>query len=127
MDKIEEVLAELREEEKMLSTELAGVKHAIAVIERALAGGAKPALAPDPRPYVDMELYEAVALILAEAGEPKNSSEIADALRAGGFPSRAEKLNSTVLTMLKRTDRASAWGIRRIKSGNRMRWYVRED
>lgn len=127
MEKIEEVLAGLREEQKRLSTEIAGVERAIAVIERALTpeASASPAPERDPRPYVAMELYEAVALILAD-GEPKTSREIADALRAGGYPSKARNLTSTVLTMLKRTENASAFGIRQVDKGHRTRWSVRK-
>jgi hypothetical protein len=114
MEKVAEVLAGLRNEEARLRVELAGVQRAIGALQEVL-GIAPPAqpqpaavTAPTPAavpalpkpeppgPYATHSLYEAVALYLAEAGEPRTAREIADALQAGGYPTQSRDFTATV-------------------------------
>ena len=132
MDKISEVLAALREEQRRLAEELAGVERTIAVLEKAVSGessaaterGAGQAAATLAiGPYVTLGLYQATADYLSAAGTPKTTREIADALRAGGYPTSSQNFTSTVGTMLRRRESAGAYGIRRTQDGKR--WFVR--
>ena len=109
MDRVDEVLGTLREERKRLAAELARVDQAIASLEGAEASA---------RPYAMLSLYEAAAHYLAAAGEPKTSREIAAALRAGGFKTRATYFTAIVSTMLKRSS-AGDFGIRKTRDGKR--------
>jgi hypothetical protein len=112
MDRVDEVLAGLREEQQRLRAELARVEEAIASLEGTNAS----------QPYARLNVYEAVAHYLATAGEPKTTGEIADALRAGGFKTRSTRFANTIRTMLRRGAPHGS-GIRRTSDGNR--WYVR--
>ena len=121
MDKIGEMLAGLRKERERLTGELAEVDRAIAALEGrgtvSLQGG-------DQRigPYTGLTLFEAAAVYLAGAGEPKTTREIARALLEGGFVTRAKYFTGIVATMLTRQESAQASGIRRTK--NKKRWFV---
>jgi hypothetical protein len=117
MDRVDEVLASLREERERLTAELQRVERAIA----ALDGQSIQAIAA--RPYAMLNVYEAAAHFLAQAGEPKTTREIANALRAGGFRTRSERFTATVGTMLSRQKSASYFGIRR--TSDKKRWVVR--
>ena len=110
MDRVDEVLVSLREERERLQAELARVETAIASLE---------GNAPKAHAYSQMSLYEAVAHVLVMSDEPKTSREIADALRAGGFKSRARSLTHVVTTMLTRPT-VRGLGVERI-TGNRWR------
>jgi len=137
MQKVTEVLEGLRAERSRLLAEVAGVDRAIAALEEVLGirteppapapeepAHAEPEVAPAPPappapprpagPYAKAAgLYEAVAAYLREAGEPRTARQIADALRAGGYPTRANNFQSTVRTMLVRTESSHWYGIRR--------------
>jgi hypothetical protein len=133
MKKVAEVLEGLRDEERRLSVELSGVRRAIAALEEVIGiAPEQPALqptlaAPAPAvplgPYATGGFYEAAASYLAAAGEPQTARQIAEALRAGGYPTRATNFTATVRTMLHREFSASAYGIYPTeKSG---RWFAR--
>ncbi|HYK02071.1 MAG TPA: hypothetical protein VE974_09955 [Thermoanaerobaculia bacterium] len=141
MEKVAEVLAGLRDERKRLVVELSGVDRAIAALEEVLgiervpeertvtASAARaavepPAAAPQPEPgpYASPGLYAAVAAYLTDAGEPKTAREIAVALQAGGYPTRATNFTATVRTMLQRTLSSREYGIRATPTGGR--WFM---
>jgi hypothetical protein len=146
MDKVTEVLDGLRDEERRLSVELAGVRRAIAALEEVLgigvAGAVEPAEVtpaeqsalpseaeePEPveaaGPYATSGFYEAAATYLASAGGPRTAREIAEALQAGGYPTRATNFVATVRTMLHRKFSAEPFGIRVSETGGR--WFVSE-
>jgi hypothetical protein len=128
MKTVAEVLARLREEEGRLRAELDGVQRAIAALEEAL--GTAPAPQPEPQPepatpapYATSTLFQAVADYLAKAGEPRTARQIAEALRAGGYRTRARDFAATVRTMLQRDGIASELGIQRNETDGR--WFVR--
>ena len=140
MEKVAEVLAGLRDEEARLRVELAGVQRAIAALEEVLgiappaqpqpASVTAPTPVPEPAPpepepeppgpYATSSLYDAVALYLSDAGEPRTAREIAEALRAGGYPTRSLDLTATVRTMLQR--QPVDYGIHRTDEP-RLRWF----
>ncbi len=139
MDKLAEVLAGLRRERERLAGELVRVERAIGALEEVARehGGAAarlPMQAPAsasatpapaqaaPLPYARMHLYAAVAAYLALAGQPKTSREIAEALRAGGYPTTSANFREVVRTMLKRRESAREFGIRVMPDGRR--WFV---
>ncbi|HEX9981695.1 MAG TPA: hypothetical protein VGF69_00395 [Thermoanaerobaculia bacterium] len=76
---------------------------------------------PAPRgPYADYGgFYAAAANYLAQAGEPKTSAEVAEALRAGGYPTRAKNFKASVRTMLNRALDAESYGIYQVAGGGR--------
>jgi hypothetical protein len=139
MEKVAEVLAGLREERRRLVVELSGVDRAIAALEEVL--GIEPApeerlavttpapsvpeeqAAPAPGPYAMSGLYAAVAAYLTDAGEPKTAREIAEALQAGGYPTRAANFTATVRTMLQRPFSVAPYGIHASETGRH--WFVR--
>ncbi|HEY0140434.1 MAG TPA: hypothetical protein VGF48_06030 [Thermoanaerobaculia bacterium] len=144
MEKVTEVLAGLREERKRLVIELSGVDRAIAALEQVLGiappseestlvpisaatapqeAPPVPTPAPEPGPYAISGLYDAVATYLKDAGQPKTAREIAEALQAGGYRTRATDFPATVRTMLKRTFDAKPFGIEATQTGGR--WFVR--
>jgi len=117
MSKVAEVLQALQEERRHLSAELSRVERAIAAIEEAMGGertlvaprAAETAPAPPPPsppaekgPYSMLHFNEAAAQYLASVNEPKSAREIADALRAGGFPTKSKDFAASVRTMLNR-------------------------
>jgi len=142
MKRVAEVLEGLREEERRLSVELSGVRRAIAALEEVIGGGAAqgavlgriegsaqaqsglsapeagaPPLPDTPGPYAILSFYQAAAVYLAEAGEPRTPREIAAALLAGGYPTRAKDFTATVRTMLLRPLSAEEFGIFRNADG----------
>jgi hypothetical protein len=146
MKKVAEVLEGLREEERRLSVELSGVHRAIAALEEVM--GIAPAQAPEqtgaiaqehgeppppdpgasgpmdqPGPYATGGFYDSAAAYLRAAGEPRTAQEIAEALQAGGYPTRATNFRATVRTMLNRRLSAEAHGIYASETGGR--WFVR--
>jgi len=129
MRKVAEVLEGLRDEERRLSVELAGVRRAIAALEEVMGIVAAqvleraPAPMDPPGPYAASGFYEAAAAYLAAAGEPRTAQEIAEALQAGGYPTRATNFRASVRTMLQRRLSAEAHGIDAIENG---RWMVRD-
>ena len=146
MKKVAGVLEGLREEERRLSVELSGVRRAIAALEEVL--GVVPSQAPErtdagaheqgalppnlgasvpteqPGPYAAGGFYDSAAAYLTAAGEPRTAQEIAEALLAGGYPTRATNFRATVRTMLHRHFSANAHGIYATEDGGR--WYVRK-
>jgi hypothetical protein len=146
MKKVAEVLEGLRDEERRLSVELSGVRRAIAALEEVL--GIVPSQAPDwtdasaheqgalpsnpgasgpmeqPGPYAAGGFYDSAAAYLTAAGEPRTAQEIAEALLAGGYPTRATNFRATVRTMLHRRLSAQAHDIYATEDGGR--WYVRK-
>lgn len=133
MEKVAEVLAGLREEESRLRVELAGVQRAIAALEEVLGiaptaapvnASTPPAEPPAPGPYATGSLYEAVADYLVEIGEPRTARQIAEALLAGGYPTRARDFTATVRTMLQRELSTRQYGIRRDATDGR--WFANE-
>lgn len=146
MKKVAEVLDGLREEERRLSVELSGVRRAIAALEDVM--GTRPAQAPEgtdvtpparnappanagapapretPGPYATLGFYEAAVAYLVSAGEPRSARQIAEALQAGGYPTRATNFVATVRTMLNRTLSAKPYGIRQSETGSG--WIARE-
>jgi hypothetical protein len=138
MKKVAEVLDGLREEERRLSVELSGVRRAIGALEEVLGivperteGAAAeppldsgpPAPADEPGPYAIPGLYQAAEAYLRTVGEPRTSREIAEALQAGGYRTRARNFSATVRTTLRR-DSAKSYGIYPTKAGGR--WFVRD-
>jgi hypothetical protein len=145
MKKVAEVLEGLRDEERRLSVELSGVRRAIAALEEVL--GVVPAQVPartdaifqeqgalpptpgapaptiQPGPYATGGFYDAAAAYLTAAGEPKTAREIAEALQAGGYPTRARNFTATVRTMLHRSLSAEAHGIYMTEQSGR--WFIR--
>jgi len=146
MKKVAEVLEGLRDEERRLSVELSGVRRAIAALEEVM--GIVPAQVPErtaatdgeqsaqppnagapapmdpPGPYATSGFYEAAAAYLSSAGEPRSAREIAEALQAGGYPTRAKNFAATVRTMLHRKLSAEPYGIHVTENGGR--WFARE-
>ena len=131
MGKIDEVLAEMRRERERLTVELARVDRVIAALEERSApavAAVTPAAPPQPSwppgvgPYSLLDIYEATFHYLSTVDTPKNSSEIAAALRAGGFKTRSRNFVNTVRVMLRRTDGRST-GISVTSDGKR--WFVR--
>lgn len=141
MKKVAEVLEGLREEERRLSVELSGVRRAIAALEEVLGAPERaegtpheqnappvsagaPAPTVTPGPYATSGFYEAAAAYLSSAGEPRNAREIAEALQAGGYPTRAKNFTATVRTMLHRSFSARPFGIHATEAGGR--WFARD-
>jgi hypothetical protein len=142
MMRIDAVLAEMRQERERLLVELARAERVIAALEEAAAVAAQPeervaivlpsgttappvakaALPPGIGPYTLLDIYEATYQYLLTVDEPKNSTEIAAALRAGGFRTRSKNLVNTVRTLLRRKD-GRATGISVTKDGTR--WFVK--
>ncbi|HYI08183.1 MAG TPA: hypothetical protein VEK57_03845 [Thermoanaerobaculia bacterium] len=103
MGKIDELLAEMRQERERLLGELARAERVIAALEEAAVVAAQPeervaivlpggrtapavpkaALPPGIGPYTLLDIYEATSRYLSTVDTPKNSTEIAAALRAG--------------------------------------------
>jgi len=134
MDNVTAVLAELHEEHRRLSAELARVERVIDVIVelsggepqvRATAPNAPPRPVPAAAslPYVTLNLYEAVAAHLAEVNEPQTSRQIAEALVAGGYPTRSAYFGNVIGTMLRRKDSTRTYRISVTADGRR--WFVR--
>jgi hypothetical protein len=141
MDNVTTVLAELNDERRRLAAELARVERVIGVIEE--LSGAEPRLmvaapapdvvatkAPPPSvpavaslPYVTMNVYEAVAAHLAEVKEAQTSRQIADALVAGGYPTRSSYFCNALGTMLRRKDSTRQYRISVTPDGRH--WFVR--
>jgi hypothetical protein len=140
MKKVAEVLDGLRDEERRLSIELSGVRRAIAALEEVMGigleqgegtaqeqsrptpGAGPPAPIDPPGPYALDTFYEAAVAYLTAAGEPRTTREIAEALQAGGYPTRAANFMATVRTMLHRN--ARAYGIYPAETGGR--WFARD-
>ena len=126
MDKIGELLADLREEQIRLRLELGRVTRIIDALETAIGIAERPERdavaqpapppAPAPKPYAQLDVYEATAAYLATVSEPKTARQIADALRAGGFKTRSIDFPGTVRTMLRRQPTR---GIRQTSDGKR--------
>jgi hypothetical protein len=141
MDHVTDVLAELHDERRRLAAELARVERVIGVIEElsgteprllvsdpapnavALKAPTPSAPAPASLPYVTMNVYEAVAAHLAEVQEPQTSRQIADALVAGGYPTRSSYFCNALGTMLRRKDSTRQYRIS--VTGDGRRWFVR--
>ena len=143
MGKIEDVLAEMRRERARLAADLSRVDRVIAALEEGvtLVGdgetganvppgatattAARAAQASLPRgigPYTLLDVYEATAHYLSTVDTPKNSTEIAAALRAGGFKTRSRNFVNTIRVMLRRKDGRST-GISVTKDGKR--WFLK--
>ena len=130
MAKVDEVLTEMRRERERLADELARVDRVIDALEErgpatATTASAAPLQTSVPRgagPYALLDLYEATAHYLSTVDTPKTSTEIAAALRAGGFKTRSKNFVNTVRVMLRRGDGRST-GISVSKDGKR--WFVR--
>ena len=132
MGKIDAVLAEMRQERERLVAELARVERVIEALEQARAAGApivpargvaQVSLPGGVGPYSLLDIYEATAHYLSTVDTPKSSSEIAAALRAGGFKTRSRKFVNTVRVMLRRKDGRTT-GISVTKDGKR--WFVKQ-
>jgi hypothetical protein len=130
MGKVDEVLAEMQRERERLEAELARVDRVIAALEErgAVAVQMEERIAMEPSlprgvgPYSLLDIYEAAAHYLSTVDSPKNSTEIAAALRAGGFKTRSRNLVNTVRVMLRRKHGRST-GILVTSDGKR--WFVR--
>lgn len=133
MGKIDDVLAEMRQERDRLALELARAERVIAALEEAAAGAIvvrSSGTATEGRvnvpqgvgPYSLLDIYEATRHYLLTVDTPKNSTEIAAALRAGGFKTRSKSLVNTVRVMLRRKDGRTT-GISVTKDGTR--WFVK--
>ena len=141
MDNVTTVLAELHDERRRLLAELARVERVIGLIEElsgteprlmvtdpaadvvASKAPRPPAPAPASLPYVTMNVYEAVAAHLAEVKEPQTSRQIADALVAGGYPTRSSYFCNALGTMLRRKNSTRQYRISVTDDGRR--WFVR--
>jgi hypothetical protein len=109
MAKVAEILLELRKEQAHLKAELARVEKVIALLEQGMgaeAEGEEPARAAasptEEGPYSQLYFNEAAAEYLASANEPKSAREIAEALVAGGFPTKSANFQASARTMLHR-------------------------
>lgn len=134
MSKVADVLAELRLEQERLTAELARIGRAIEALEevanpsparsQSSDGNVSPAPpAPPVKPYAMLDLYSATRAYLRTVDTPQTSTQIANALRAGGFKTRSTRFNATVRTMLRRdTARLSGISITR----DHKRWFVRK-
>jgi hypothetical protein len=137
MARVDEVLAELRQERERLVAELARVDRVIAAVEEVGAVGPPDSAAtaapvpakvtqaawpPGVGPYSLLDIYEATRHYLSTSDRPKNWTEIAAALRAGGFKTRSRNLVNTVRGMLRRKDGRST-GISMTKDGKR--WFIK--
>lgn len=137
MGKIDDVLAEMRQERDRLALELARAERVIAALEEAGADAIVVRKSDTPTqppaeeranvpqgvgPYSLLDIYEATRHYLLTVGTPKNSTEIAAALRAGGFKTRSKSLVNTVRVMLRRKDGRTT-GISVTKDGTR--WFVK--
>lgn len=137
MSRVAEVLQSLREEQAHLRLELSRVERAIEALEEAMGPAAQvvrvapeapPAIPAAPviesgavqKPYAWMGITAAAAAYLASAGEPKTVREIADALRAGGFPTRSARFEASVRTTLNRS--GSEEGIEQVPDGRQWRF-----
>lgn len=126
MNKVAEVLEGLREEESRLSIELSGVRRAITALEQVMGIATvqeSQAAPPQSGPYAESRFYDAAAAYLEEAGEPRSAREIAEALRAGGYRTRAKDFNATVRTMLQRHLSSKTYGVYATENGDR--WFFR--
>jgi len=144
MGKIEDVLAEMRRERARLAADLSRVDRVIAALEEGVtlvgdgetgvaimppgaiatmaASAAQASLPRGIGPYTLLDVYEATAHYLSTVDTPKNSTEIAAALRAGGFKTRSRNFVNTVRVMLRRKDGRST-GISVTKDGKR--WFLK--
>ncbi|HXH92216.1 MAG TPA: hypothetical protein VNN25_11595 [Thermoanaerobaculia bacterium] len=144
MGKIDEVLAEMLQERERLAADLARVDRVIAALEEGvtLVGDGETGVANVPPgaaattvaraaqtnlprrigPYTLLDVYEATAHYLSTVDTPKNSTEIAAALRVGGFKTRSRNFVNTVRVMLRRKDGRST-GISVTKDGKR--WFLK--
>lgn len=143
MGKIDEVLAEMRQERERLAAELARADRVIAALEEGgavvaageegvaimpsaaattAASAAQASWPPGIGPYSLLDIYEATAHYLSTVDTPKSSTEIAAALRAGGFKTRSRNFVNTVRVMLRRKDGRST-GISATKDGKR--WFLK--
>lgn len=129
MSRIADVLAALRAERQDLLNEVSRIDRAIAALEDAAGSGPIAAAAKQypadaygrrPGPYSMLNVCEAAAIYLAEAGVPKTTSEIAAALRAGGIRTTSLKFTDVVRKALRKF--ASDHGIRH--TANYKRWFV---
>lgn len=133
MDNVAAVLAELQDQRGRLAEELARVERVISVIEElthrdpsarpAAEGKPSPPPAPRAKPYVTLNVYEATAAYLAEVGVPKTSREIADAISAGGYPTRSTYFCGVVGSLLRRKESTRQYRISATPDGRR--WFVR--
>jgi len=143
MGKVDEVLAELRAERERLAEELARVDRVIEALQEAAGNAsaaagrgemvmpsvqtaagpatAQAALPAGIGPYTLLDIYEATRSYLLTVDEPQNSTQIANALRAGGFKTRSQNLVNTVRVMLRRKSGRQT-GISVTKDGKR--WFV---
>jgi len=134
MGKVDEVLAEMQRERERLAAELARVDRVIAALEERApvaasaeetattpATASQPSLPPGVGPYSLLDIYEATARYLSTVDSPKNSTEIAAALRAGGFKTRSRNLVNTVRVLLRRKHGRST-GIS--MTGDGKRWFL---
>jgi hypothetical protein len=147
MKKVAEVFEGLREEERRLAVELSGVRRAIGALEEVMGSGAAQApeggdrttsgqgappadagAGPAPvevsGPYAGCGFYEAAAAYLSAEGASRTAREIAEALQAGGYETRAKNFTATVRTMLHRTFSTEPYGIYAAEEGRR--WFTRE-
>ena len=144
MGRVDEVLAEMRRERERLEAELARVDRVIAALEERgpvaapaeeaiaieppsapvtmTATAPQPSLPPGIGPYSLLDIYEATAHYLSTVDGPKNSTEIAAALRAGGFKTRSQNLVNTVRVLLRRKH-GNETGISITSDGKR--WFVK--
>lgn len=133
---MDEVLAELFAERERLAIELARVNRVIEAVQEAAGSAAerpassamlmpsgKTAVPTGVGPYSLLDIYEATAKYLSTVDEPKDSTQIAQALRAGGFKTRSQNLVNTVRVMLRRKDGRQT-GISATSDGKR--WFVRK-
>jgi len=130
MGKVDEVLAEMQRERERLAAELARVDRVIAALEERAPVAApaeetattpQPSLPPGVGPYSLLDIYEATARYLSTVDSPKNSTQIAAALRAGGFKTRSRNLVNTVRVLLRRKHGRST-GIS--MTGDGKRWFL---
>jgi hypothetical protein len=111
--------------------ELGGAKPRVRVAARAAVVAASdprpkrpsPVHAAASRPYVALTLYEAVAAHLATVEEPQTSRQIADALVAGGYPTRSSYFCGVMGTMLRRKESTRQYRISVTADGRR--WFIR--
>lgn len=121
MSRIAEVLAALREERQQLLTEVSRIDRAIEALEDASSAGSPAQRTPGR--FSMLSLYQAVADYLATTEVPQTSRQIAEGLRAGGYPTTSARFTGTVRTMLRRKRSSLPYGIREHSDGKR--WYLK--
>lgn len=139
---LRDTLVFLRARREALGAQLEELDTLIAGLQKLMSGAAveepaakpKPAPEPEPQPepqplpppvaapapYANMDVVDAARHYLRACNRPMPTREIAEALIAGGYPTRSRKFVSTVNTLLRRA--AAAGGD--VRRNDDVEWYI---